>query len=74
MSSPLIAVIEKESVKDAIQLMRSKHIRRLAIKNTEGNITGVITLMSIVGNIPSDNLDPAGIELHTNVTEQEIKK
>jgi CBS domain-containing protein len=74
MSSPLIAVIEKGSVKDAVLLMRSKHIRRLAIKNAGGNITGVISLMSIVGNIPSNNLDLAEVELHTNVSEQEIKK
>jgi CBS domain-containing protein len=75
MSSPLITIVEKGLVKDAIQLMRSKHIRRLAIRNTEGNITGVITLMSVVENIPNDNvIDPAGVELHTNVIEQDGKK
>ena len=56
MSSPLITILEKESVKDAIQLMKSKHIRRLAVRNGEGNITGVITLMSVVENIPSYNV------------------
>jgi signal-transduction protein with cAMP-binding, CBS, and nucleotidyltransferase domain len=75
MSSPLITVVEKGSVKDAVQLMRSKHIRRLAIKNTEGTITGVMTLMSVVANIPNDNvIDPAEVELHTNVIEQDGKK
>src|SRR6266487_4774275 len=33
MSSPLIKIAEEESVKDAVLLMRSKHIRRLAVKN-----------------------------------------
>jgi CBS domain-containing protein/DNA-directed RNA polymerase subunit RPC12/RpoP len=75
MSSPLITVLEKGSIKDAVQLMRSKHIRRLAIRNTEGNITGVITLMSIVENIPDDNLtDPAGTELYATAIEQEERK
>jgi CBS domain-containing protein len=75
MSSPLITVVEKESVKDAIQLIRSKRVRRLAIRNTEGNITGVITLMSIVENIPNHNLmDSTEIELHTNVIEQDVIK
>jgi CBS domain-containing protein len=76
MSYPLITVLEKGSIKDAIQLMRSKHVKRLAIRNTEGKITGVITLMSAVENIPNDNLmDPAEVELHTtNVIEQDRKK
>jgi CBS domain-containing protein len=75
MSSPLITVVEKGSVKDAVLLMRSKQIRRLAIKNAGGNnITGVITLMSVVENIPTDNLDPTEVELHTNVIEQEREK
>jgi CBS domain-containing protein len=34
------------TVKDAILLMRRKHIRRLGVKKAEGsdNITGIITL------------------------------
>jgi uncharacterized Zn-finger protein len=75
MSSPLITILEKESVKDAIQLMKSKHIRRLAIRNGEDNITGVITLMSAVENIPNDNvIDHTEVEFHTNVIEQDSKK
>jgi signal-transduction protein with cAMP-binding, CBS, and nucleotidyltransferase domain len=74
MSSPLFTVVEKGSVNDAIQLMRSKRIRRLAITNTGSNITGVITFMSILGNIPNDNvINPAEVELHTNVIEQDGK-
>lgn len=67
MSSPLISISEDESVKDAVLLMRRKHIRRLAVKNGEGKITGTITLMSIVGNVPSDSVDLADIELPDNV-------
>jgi CBS domain-containing protein len=74
MSSPLIKIAEEESVKDAVLLMRSKHIRRLAVKNALGKITGTITLMSIVGNIPSDKLDLAEVELPTNVIEGEATK
>ena len=37
MSSPLITIAEEESVKDAVRLMRTKHIRRLAVKKAGGN-------------------------------------
>lgn len=74
MSSPLISVSEEESVKDAVLLMRRKHIRRLAVKKAEGEITGTITLMSIVGNVPSDSVDLADIELPSNVAAAELTK
>ena len=41
MSSPLVTISEEESVKDAVLLMRSKHIRRLAVKNAGGKVTGI---------------------------------
>ena len=47
MSSPLVTVVGRESVKDAIQLMKSKHVRRLAVRNGEGNITGVMLLVCL---------------------------
>jgi CBS domain-containing protein len=74
MSSPLISISEDESVKDAVLLMRRKHIRRLAVKNGEGKITGTLTLMSIVGNVPSDSVDLADIELPNNVARREATK
>ena len=76
MSSPLITIAEEESVRDAILLMRSKHIRRLVVKKPGGsnNITGIITLMSIVGNVPSDKVDLAEVELPTNIIEREATK
>jgi CBS domain-containing protein len=75
MSSPLITIAEEESVRDAVALMRNKNIRRLAVKKAEGNdITGIITLISIVGNIPSDKLDLAEVELPTNIIEREATK
>ena len=57
--------------------MRSKHIRRLVVKNPGGssnNITGTITLMSIVGNVPSDKVDLAEVELPASVIEREEAK
>jgi signal-transduction protein with cAMP-binding, CBS, and nucleotidyltransferase domain len=74
MSSPLITIAEGESVKNAVLLMRSKHIRRLAVKNAAGNITGLITLMSIVGNVPSDKVDLAEVELPSNAIERDTTK
>jgi hypothetical protein len=49
--------------------MRSKHIRRLAVRNTGGKITGIITLMTVVGNIPSNKVDLAEVELPTSIIE-----
>jgi CBS domain-containing protein len=76
MSSPLITIAEEESVRNAILLMRSKHIRRLVVKKPGGsnNITGIITLMSIVGNVPSDKVDLAEVEMPANVFEIEAAK
>jgi CBS domain-containing protein len=74
MSSPLITIAEEESVKDAVLLMRTKHIRRLAVKKAGGKIAGIITLMSIVGNAPSDKLDLAEVELPASVIEGEATK
>ena len=76
MSSPLITITEEESVNDSVLLMRSKHIRRLVVKNAGGsnNITGTITLMSIAGNVPSDKVDLAEVELPASVIEREGAK
>ena len=74
MSSPLITIAEGESVKNAVLLMRSEHIRRLAVKNAAGNITGLITLMSIVGNVASDKVDLAEVELPNNAIERGATK
>jgi CBS domain-containing protein len=74
MSSPLITIAEEESVKDAVLLMRTKHIRRLAVKKAGGKIAGILTLMSIVGNVPSDKVDLAEVELPTNLIEREATK
>src|SRR5919202_5972736 len=74
MSSPLITIAEGELVRNAVVLMRNKHIRRLAVKNAAGNITGLITLMSIVGNVPSDKIDLAEVELPSNAIERDTTK
>jgi len=71
MSSPLITIDEESTVANAISLMRSKHIRRLAVKKkklsdqkaSNDAISGVITLMSFVGNYPNQNIELAEVEL-----------
>jgi CBS domain-containing protein len=74
MSSPLISINEESSVADAISLMRRKHIRRLVVKNKEDKIIGTITLMSIIGNVPSDSIDLADVELPSNVVGTDATK
>ena len=74
MSSPLITIDEESTVANAISLMRSKRIRRLAVKRSSSNqqdnntstISGVITLISIVGSNTNQTVDLAEVELPSN--------
>jgi hypothetical protein len=43
-------------------------------KRAGGKITGIITLMSIVGNVSDDKLDLAEVELPIKVIEREATK
>jgi hypothetical protein len=64
MSSPLITISDNSSASDAISIMRNKNIRRLAVQQMKGrNITGMATLMSVVGNIPSQSKELAEVQL-----------
>jgi CBS domain-containing protein len=78
MSSPVISIDEQATVKDTLTLMRDKNIRRLIVtrkdeayepdlsqKKEKSDVTfpiGAVTLMSIVGNVPSESLSLAEIE------------
>lgn len=62
MNYPLIYAEEYSSIKEGICLMRNKYIRRLPIKKA-GKVIGIVTLKRIVGNIPSQGIDLAEIEL-----------
>ena len=64
MSSPLITIGANSSAADAISVMRSKNIRRLAVQQMKGGeITGIVTLMSLVGNTPSQSIELAEVQL-----------
>jgi signal-transduction protein with cAMP-binding, CBS, and nucleotidyltransferase domain len=64
MSSPLITIRANSSAADAISIMRNKNIRRLAVQKMKGGkITGIATLMSVVGNIPSQSIELAEVQL-----------
>ena len=74
MSSPVISIDEQATVIDTIKLMREKNIRRLIVsrqakthdngKGESGDSSpiGIVTLMSIVGNVPAESLVLAEIE------------
>jgi signal-transduction protein with cAMP-binding, CBS, and nucleotidyltransferase domain len=64
MSSPLITIGANSSAADAISIMRNKNIRRLAVQKMKGGeITGIATLMSVVGSIPSQSIQLAEVQL-----------
>jgi signal-transduction protein with cAMP-binding, CBS, and nucleotidyltransferase domain len=62
MNYPLIFVDEATTIKEAICLVRNRYIRRMPIKKA-GKIIGIVTLKRIIGNIPSQGLDLAEVEL-----------
>jgi CBS domain-containing protein len=62
-SHPLISVDDRTSIKEAICIMRNRHIRRLLVKKQDGSVLGTTTLRSAVGNIPSQGIDLAEVEL-----------
>lgn len=63
MSSPLVTVEKDTPSIEAIMIMRKKGIRRLPVIDN-GNIVGIVTLMSLVGNMPVRNIDLAELDIH----------
>jgi|SRR5438093_5038219 len=66
MSSPLITVRKKTSCLDAILLMRKKGMRRLPVIDDDGKTVGMVTLMSLTGNVPIRSIDLAELEVSTS--------
>jgi CBS domain-containing protein len=62
MSTPLITIDGEASVKEAIELMRTKNIRRLHVTKN-GEVIGVLTLRSIIGNSLDQAVELAEVEL-----------
>jgi CBS domain-containing protein len=71
MSSPLVTVNENATVRDAIGLMESKQIRRLPVVNSRNEVIGLVTLKTVIGNMPSHNIDLAELESSRSVAEKE---
>jgi CBS domain-containing protein len=62
MSTPLVMVSESTTVAKAVSLMREKGFRRLPVTGQKG-IIGILTLKSVVGNIPMKSIDLAEVEI-----------
>ena len=61
MSSPLVTIEKETQCVEAITIMRKKGLRRLPVVDKE-KIVGIVTLMSLVGNMPFRNIDLAELE------------
>ena len=61
MSSPLVTIEKETQCIEAISIMRKKGLRRLPVIDKE-KIVGIVTLMSLVGNMPIRNIDLAELE------------
>jgi CBS domain-containing protein len=68
MSSPLVSIDEQATVKQAVSIMRQKGIRRLPIIS-KGQARGIVTLRSVVGNIPSQSIDLAEVDVPADEAE-----
>jgi len=71
MSSPLLTINKDVPVRDAIALMQSKQIRRLPVVDANKDVVGLVTLKTVIGNMPSHNIDLAELESSRVVTEKE---
>jgi CBS domain-containing protein len=86
MSRPLITIDHQSSVADAVSLMRSKNIRRLVVtknqtndsdnsssnsKNDREQVIGMVSLVSITGNSPSNNIDLAELQVSPEIVQKE---
>ena len=61
MSSSLVTIEKETQCIEAITIMRKKGLRRLPVIDKE-KIVGIVTLMSLVGNMPIRNIDLAESE------------
>jgi CBS domain-containing protein len=62
MSTPLVTVGKQTTCIEAIRIMREKGLRRLPIVD-QGNMIGIVTLISLVGNMPVRNIDLVELEM-----------
>ena len=62
MSSPLVTIEKETQCIEAITIMRKKGLRRLPVIDKE-KIVGIVTLMSLVGNMPIRNIDLVELEV-----------
>jgi signal-transduction protein with cAMP-binding, CBS, and nucleotidyltransferase domain len=62
MSSPLLTVDKEKPSIEAIRIMRTNSIRRLPVVDN-GKVVGMVTLMSLVGNVPIRNVELAQLEV-----------
>jgi signal-transduction protein with cAMP-binding, CBS, and nucleotidyltransferase domain len=60
-TTPLITVDKQTPCIEAIKIMREKSLRRLPVLE-QGKIIGVVTLMSLAGNVPERNIDLVELE------------
>jgi CBS domain-containing protein len=71
MSSPLVTINENVAVQEAVSLMQTRQIRRLPVIKDDGTVVGLITLKTVIGNMPSHNIDLAELESSRALAERE---
>lgn len=65
MSTPLVTVNKEIQCIEAVKIMRGKGLRRLPVVE-KGNIVGIVTLMSLVGNLPLRSIELVELEMPQN--------
>src|SRR5512136_2521199 len=65
MSRPVITVSAESSMKDALDLMRREHIRRLPVVNRRGQLVGIVTETDLAKASPSQATTLSVYEVRT---------
>jgi acetoin utilization protein AcuB len=74
MSHPVITIFPETSMQDALDLMRSEHVRRLPVVNKRGQILGIVTEADLDKASPSQATTLSIWEIRELVSKVKVEK
>lgn len=74
MSRPVITINAEASMKDALDLMRREHVRRLPVVNKRGQLVGIITETDLAKASPSEATTLSVFEIRTLTSKVKVEE
>lgn len=74
MSRPVITINAESSMKDALELMRREHIRRLPVVNKRGQLVGIVTETDLAKASPSQATTLSVFEIRTLTSKVKVEE